>query len=345
MRNRASMGAAALGSVAALVALLMGPGSGHAEAAPSKAFGVFITGVVEPAQPQVESTDGRQRSDALAKLPDNPLLDLTLARATAGNGTASATLADVRILPGPDLPDELEEVLADVADGLQAVCGQEKEPDPEPQSAAGAEQDTGVEETESSATTEPQQPSQAPDPRSSTSPPEIGSQISPEQAPSEPPPATEETERSEPAEASEDSATENEPDLNDVLGRQLAQQLDLGQLCKDLQNGLPTPVSLQALDVRCDGKSLGFKVVNLAVLGQTIDLPATVEPNTTVPLGPLGSLTLNKQGSKQGETSVQGVVLSIAEQADFVLASATCGSPTQDAPKPPVVTTGLPVTG
>lgn len=323
MRNRASMGAVALGAAAALAALLLGPGSGHAEVAPSKAFGVFISGVVESAQPQVESTDGSQRSDALAKLPDNPLLDLTLARATAGNGKASATLADVRVLPGPDLPEELEGVLADVAEGLQAVCGQQE--------------DTAVDEPEPPATTEP------PEPTSSGSPPAIGSQISPEQEPSEPAPATDETEQ--PAETSEDTASGNEPELSDVLGRELAQQLDLQQLCKDLQNGLPTPVSLQVLDVRCDGKSLGFTVAKLAVLGQTIDLPTAVEPNTTVPLGPLGSLTLNKQSSKKGETSVQGVVLSIAEQAEIVLASATCGLPTQDAPKPPVVTTGLPVTG
>lgn len=337
MRKRASMGAVALGAAAALAALLAGPGSGQAQDATSKAFGVFITGVVEPAQPQVESTGGTRRSDSLAELPDNPLLDLAVARVTAANGTASATLADVRVLPGPDLPDELEKVLADIADGLQAVCAPQEEPDPEPQSAAGAGQDAAAEETASPATTDPQQP--AP-------PPAIGTQV-PEDEPSESAPATatEEPERSEPTVTSQDAATEEEPDLSDVLGRQLAQQLDAGKLCEDLQNGLPTPVSLQALDVRCDGKALGFDLVNLAVFGQTIDLPDTVEPNTTVPLGPLGSLTLNKQSSKQGEASVQGVVLSIAEQAEIVLASATCGQPMQDAPTPPVVTTGLPVTG
>lgn len=336
MRRRASIGAVALGAVAALLALLTGPGSGHAENAPSKASGVFITGVVEPAQPQAESTDGTRQSASLAQLPDNPLLDLAVARVTVGNGTASATLADVRVLPGPDLPEELEKVLADVADGLQAVCGQQAEPAQEPQATAGADQDAAVAETAPPATTDPQQP---------TPSPEIQSQVMPEAEPSESAPETEEAERSEQTETSEDAATEDEPELSDVLGRQLAKQLDAGQLCKDLQNGLPTPVSLQALDVRCDGKTLGFDLVNLAVLGQTIDLPDTVEPNTTVPLGPLGSLTLNKQSSKQGEATVQGVVLSLAEQAEIVLASATCGQPMQDAPKPPVVTTGLPVTG
>ncbi|MBA0125775.1 hypothetical protein H0B56_09505 [Haloechinothrix sp. YIM 98757] len=130
MKRRALAGmGATVGSLTAATALLIGAVSGHASPSPSEAYGAFITGVIDPPQPHVQSTDGTEQSDTLAELPDNPLLDLRAATVTAGDGHASVELANVEIVPSGGLPPELEEALQPLLDpvesGVTQLCAED----------------------------------------------------------------------------------------------------------------------------------------------------------------------------------------------------------------------------
>lgn len=112
MRRRvfATAGAAAIGAATAVAALAIGTTTGFAATTTSSAYGVEAIGPlpIEPT-PYVESTDGTTKTDSLAKLPDNPLLGLTLAEVSAGDDKASVTLADVAL--GGDLPEPPPELV------------------------------------------------------------------------------------------------------------------------------------------------------------------------------------------------------------------------------------------
>ncbi|MDV6013940.1 choice-of-anchor P family protein [Haloechinothrix sp. LS1_15] len=111
MRRRALAGLGAMvGSLTAATALLIGTSIGHATPGPSEAYGAYISGIIDPPQPHVQSTDGTTQSDSLVELPDNPLLGLKAATVTAGDSEASVELANVEILPIDNgLPPELQE--------------------------------------------------------------------------------------------------------------------------------------------------------------------------------------------------------------------------------------------
>lgn len=140
MRRHAA-GASAVGAAVAVVALLLGSGAGQAAPAPSEAYGVLVAGVIEPPQPHAKSTDGTQRSESLATLPDNPLISLELAKVTAGKGTAAVKLVGVDVLPGvtaskssgPADAAGPQQALAELA----SVCEQDPLPDRLPPEAVG----------------------------------------------------------------------------------------------------------------------------------------------------------------------------------------------------------------
>lgn len=136
MRRRAA-GAGAVGATVAVVALVLGSASGEAAPGPAEAFGVLVTGIVEPPQPHVKSTDGTEQSASLATLPDNPLVSLELAKVTAGNSTASVTLLAVDVLPGVAAgrsaanAGQPQQALAELA----SVCDQDPGPEQLPPEA------------------------------------------------------------------------------------------------------------------------------------------------------------------------------------------------------------------
>lgn len=139
--------------------------------------------------------------------------------------------------------------------------------------------------------------------------------------------------------------------LSDVLPPPLGEQLDPAKLCEALEGGAPAALSLDLVTAECAGAKGSVQVAGLAVLGQEIEVPLNPEPNTEIPLGPLGSIMFNKQATgKDGAFTVQAAAIDLGGQLEIVLASATCGKPTVDNPEPPApkptpVTTGLPVTG
>lgn len=137
MRRRAA-GAGAVGATVAVIALVLGTGAGQAAPGPSEAFGVLVTGVIEPPRPHVKSTDGTKRSESLASLPENPLINAEVAAVTAGNSTASAKLLGVELLPGVTPGQSLA---ADSGSGqalseLASVCEQDPLPDELPPESA-----------------------------------------------------------------------------------------------------------------------------------------------------------------------------------------------------------------
>lgn len=120
MRRRASAGAgaAALGAATAIAALVIGTTTAVAAPGPSSAYGVFVSSIIDPPQPAVESTDGTEQSGSLAELPDNPLVGLELAAVSAGDSKASSKLVGVDVVPGAQAPEELDPVF----DGLEELC-------------------------------------------------------------------------------------------------------------------------------------------------------------------------------------------------------------------------------
>jgi uncharacterized membrane protein len=111
-RAIAAAGAAAVGAAAAVVALVAGTTVGFAETSTSSAYGVAAEGVleIEPV-PYVESSDGSTKTDSLVELPENPLLNVAVAKVSAGDGQASVKLADVSVLPANvQLPKNLKDL-------------------------------------------------------------------------------------------------------------------------------------------------------------------------------------------------------------------------------------------
>jgi len=111
-RAIAAAGAAAVGAAAAVVALVAGTTVGFAETSTSSAYGVAAEGVleIEPI-PYVESSDGSTKTDSLVELPENPLLNVAVAKVSAGDGQASVKLADVSVLPANvQLPKNLKDL-------------------------------------------------------------------------------------------------------------------------------------------------------------------------------------------------------------------------------------------
>lgn len=269
MRKRA---AGALGAGVAVVVLLLGTLTGQAAPGPSEAFGVLVTGIIEPPQPHVKSTDGTEKSESLATLPDNPLINAELAKVTAGDSRASVQLVGVKVLPGVagQTLGAADSGLPPALTGLASVCDQ----DPLP-----------------------------------------------EQLP---------------------------PEAADLLPPQLSEGVDPAELCAFVQSAEPAALSLEAVSVGCAGTKPEVKIAGLAVLGQEIEIPLDPEPNTEVPLGPLGSILFNRQATDGGLFTVQGAVVNLTDQAAIVLASASCGMATVEKPlgrKPTPVTTNLPVVG
>lgn len=131
MRRRAiaGAGASALGAATAVAALIMGSATGYAAPGSSEAYGAFISGVVDPPQPLVKSTDGTEQSSSLLELPENPLLAAEVAKVTAGDSKASSQLLGVEVVPGAEAPPELQELLDQIAAGLASVCEQESAPE------------------------------------------------------------------------------------------------------------------------------------------------------------------------------------------------------------------------
>jgi len=141
--------------------------------------------------------------------------------------------------------------------------------------------------------------------------------------------------------------------ITDALPEELLDALDPNQLCEGLEGGLPALLSLDAVEVFCEGDQGGVKLVDLAVFGQKApDFPEP-EPNTAIiPENPLITVTANKQETlEDGSFSVTGLEINIGDGAQIIrLSNATCGGTKDDdnpptATPPPPVTTGLPVTG
>lgn len=127
MRRRAAgAGAAAIGAVTAITALVIGMTAGHAETTTSSAYGIAAVGPIpiEPT-PFVESTDGTDQTSTQLELPENPLIALAAAKVNAGESTASVKLVDLALAPGAELPEELaplQDALDQLAEGLAPLC-------------------------------------------------------------------------------------------------------------------------------------------------------------------------------------------------------------------------------
>ncbi|GAA3552654.1 hypothetical protein [Nocardioides daeguensis] len=97
-------GALLLVAGAATSAALLTGGSATAAGNPSSAFGLELSiagnGVI-PRTPAVTSTDGSLKSDSLIALPTNPVASGGIVNASAQNGAASASVADLAV--GQDL--------------------------------------------------------------------------------------------------------------------------------------------------------------------------------------------------------------------------------------------------
>lgn len=141
--------------------------------------------------------------------------------------------------------------------------------------------------------------------------------------------------------------------ITDALPEELLDALDPNQLCEGLEGGLPALLSLDAVEVYCEGDQGGVRLVDLAVFGQDApDFPEP-EPNTAIiPENPLLTVTANKQETlEDGSFSVTGLEINLGDGAQIIrLSNATCGGTKDDdnpptATPPPPVTTGLPVTG
>jgi len=106
---------------AAVSATLVGAGGPvSAAGAPSSAFGLAASGVVPIDEtPSVVSEDGAPVSDALAEVPDNPLLSASAFAVHAENGRASSGVVDLAV--GRGLMSRLPE---DLAGQLEPVCAQ-----------------------------------------------------------------------------------------------------------------------------------------------------------------------------------------------------------------------------
>lgn len=111
----------------ASLTLLGGGGAAVAAGEPSSAFGIELNlagnAVIEPT-PFVESTDGSLVTDSLVDLPADPLLDAGVVNASAENGAAEASVAnlDVVLLDGALAPlTELGDQLTPLCDALDQI--------------------------------------------------------------------------------------------------------------------------------------------------------------------------------------------------------------------------------
>lgn len=113
-------GAAALAVTTGLVTTAT---TSQAAATKSFAYGISING--EPKQPYIESTDGQTQTQGTPAFPDNPLLTGTIAELSAGNDTASITIADVTVGDvGSEIPAEITEQLAALKEACAPFQGQ-----------------------------------------------------------------------------------------------------------------------------------------------------------------------------------------------------------------------------
>lgn len=152
------------------------------------------------------------------------------------------------------------------------------------------------------------------------------------------------------------------PDLNDLIGELPAKNLK--ELCDLLLTPPSSLVGLDMLKVACNGNTGTVELGTLKVLGVNVPAPS-MAPNTTIPLGPLGAITINKQTKNDdGSFTVKGLEIALGPdtplETTITFGSATCakykapGKPkptpspighTPTAPSPTPVPTQLPVTG
>lgn len=128
MQKRRAGAAGALVLVAATATtatVVLGAGGPSAAAgAPSSAYGLAASGVIPiDALPSVVSYDGERVADALAEVPDNPLLSASAFAVSAENGRASSGVVDLAVGRGvlSQLPEDLGEQLRPVCDQLGQV--------------------------------------------------------------------------------------------------------------------------------------------------------------------------------------------------------------------------------
>jgi hypothetical protein len=114
-------GALLLVTGSASVALLGGGTAATAAGQPSSAFGISLTiadNEAIPPTPFVESTDGSLVEDSAVDVPGAPLLEAGVLNASAENGEARASVADLRVAL---LDGELAQ-LAQLGEQLQPLC-------------------------------------------------------------------------------------------------------------------------------------------------------------------------------------------------------------------------------
>lgn len=150
----------------------------------------------------------------------------------------------------------------------------------------------------------------------------------------------------------QESAPEQLPEeLGDLIPPQIGDQLDPAKLCEAFEGGAPALVSIDAVEIACEGTTGKVKILGLNLFGQEIAIEDQPAPNTKpLPDNPLVNLTFNRQFTEDGVFSVQGVHVDLGGEVEIVLAGANCGTPAEEPPaptatKPAPVTTGLPVTG
>lgn len=132
------------------------------------------------------------------------------------------------------------------------------------------------------------------------------------------------------------------------LSRLLPQ--DLAGIC-DLLAGDVGLVGATAIVASCTGSSGTTTIADLTALGLPLQID-TEQANATTEIPGVLALTVNRQtDNADGTFTVDALVLRLFDQAEIVIASATCGRVTfrdpnpTDPPSPTPVETNLPVTG
>lgn len=95
-RSTAGAAAAAVGAATAVAALVIGTTTGAAAAGTSSAYGIAVSGLIEP-QPLVQSDGTQTNSEELIAIPENPLVSGKVVAVSAGDNEASAETADVSV--------------------------------------------------------------------------------------------------------------------------------------------------------------------------------------------------------------------------------------------------------
>jgi hypothetical protein len=107
---RRALTAAGAAAVTAVAALAISTTTAVADdPVPSSAYAFSAEGGIEQEPtPFVQSTDGSTQSEDFVEIPADPLVNIGAGKVTAGDGAASVTMADIKVLARERLKERSE---------------------------------------------------------------------------------------------------------------------------------------------------------------------------------------------------------------------------------------------